>query len=212
MCLFLDPTDPLLNACASEVSLHEIPLQHIQSLIDQMFEAAQGERSVDPTKRPLVGLAAPQIGIAKRIILVDMAVTSERNSLGDLKAFINPEILWQSKEMLWDREGCFSVDRRIGGIVPRSESIKLIAYDRYGIALMEEFTGFTARIFQHEIDHLNGIRFPDRVGQEGALHWVEFSEFPEYRQNWQSWPNFCSWDKWLEMKENSSIQKEMKAD
>lgn len=204
MCLFIDPADPSLNACAAEVLLHEIPLQHIQSLIDQMFEAAQGERSDDPNKRPLVGLAAPQIGIAKRIILVDMAVTSERNFFGNLKAFINPEILWQSEELLWDREGCFSVDRRIGGIVPRSETIKLIAYDRHGNPVMEEITGFTARIFQHEIDHLNGIRFPDRVGKDGTLHWVEACEFPEYKNNWQNWPIRCSWDKWTDMKESCS--------
>jgi len=203
MCLFLDPADPLLNSCAAEVSLHEIPLPHIQSIIDQLFEAAQGERSADPAKRPLVGLAAPQIGIDKRIILVDMAVTSERNSFGDLKAFINPEILWQSEEILWDREGCFSVDRRIGGIVARSESIQLIAYDRYGSPVMEEIKGFTARIFQHEIDHLNGIRFPDRVGKDGTLHWVEVFEFPEYKTNWQNWPTRCAWDKWMDMKESS---------
>ena len=197
---FLDPTHPLLNQRAEEIAVHEIPLPTTQSIIDQMFEAAQGERT-DGIKRSLVGLAAPQIGIAKRIILVDMAVKSERNVLGDLKAFVNPEILWHSEEVLWDREGCFSVDRRIGGVVPRAESIKLIAYDRYGNPIIQEIIGFTARIFQHEIDHLNGIRFPDRVGKDGILHWVETCEFPEYKNNWQNWTTLCSWDKWIDLKE-----------
>ncbi len=200
MSTFLDPTHPLLNQRAEEVAVHEIPLPTTQSIIDQMFEAAQGER-IDGIKRSLVGLAAPQIGIAKRIILVDMAVKSERNVLGDLKAFVNPEILWHSEEVLWDREGCFSVDRRIGGVVPRAESIKLIAYDRYGNPIIQEIIGFTARIFQHEIDHLNGIRFPDRVGKDGILHWVETCEFPEYKNNWQNWTTLCSWDKWIDLKE-----------
>ena len=200
---FLAPEDPILNTRAAEVPLHEIPLSDIQSIIDRLFEAAKGERT-DPTQRGLVGLAAPQIGVSKRIILVDMSVTSERNFFGNLKAFINPEILWQSEEILWDREGCYSVDRRIGGIVPRSEKIRLIAYDRQGNPIQEEVSGFTARIFQHEIDHLNGIRFPDRVGKEGVLHWVEACEFVDYRKNWQTWQTRCSWDKWLEMKENDS--------
>lgn len=204
MCMFLNPADPQLNNRAQEIHLHEIPLPTTQALIDQMFEAAQGERT-DATKRGLVGLAAPQIGIFKRIILVDMAVNSERKFFGELKAFINPEILWHSEEVLWDREGCFSVDKRIGGVVPRAASIKLIAYDRSGNPLMHEVTGFTARIFQHEIDHLNGIRFPDRVGKEGVLHWVEPFEFTEYRQNWQTWPARCAWDKWIHTKESDSI-------
>jgi peptide deformylase len=202
MCLFLDTHHPLLNQRAQEVTIHEIPLPVTQALIDQMFEAAQGERT-DVAKRALVGLAAPQIGIPKRIILVDMAVKSERNSFGDLQAFINPEILWQSEETLWDREGCYSVDKRIGGIVPRAESIKLIAYDRQGNPLSLEINGFTARIFQHEIDHLNGILFPDRIGEEGTLHWVEHQEFVEYKNHWESWSVHCPWDRWMNMKKNS---------
>ncbi len=202
MCVFLDPAHPSLNKRAEEVAIHEIPLPATQMLIDQMFEAAQGER-IDASKRGLVGLAAPQIGISKRIILVDMAVRSERNSFGELKAFVNPEILWHSEEILWDREGCFSVDKRIGGVVARAESIKLIAYDRYGNPLEHEITGFTARIFQHEIDHLNGIRFPDRIGRDGILHWVETGEFAEYKNNWQNWQVRCAWDKWVDMKEDN---------
>jgi peptide deformylase len=201
--MFLDPTHPLLGQRATEVAVHEIPLPATQSIIERMFEAAHGERTEEQPaaeKRPLVGLSAPQIGISKRIILVDMAVQSERNRFGELQAFINPEILWHSEELLWDREGCFSVDRRIGGVVPRAERIKLIAYDRYGNPIMQEIAGFTARIFQHEIDHLNGILFPDRVGKEGVLHWVEASEFADYKANWQNWKVRCSWDKWTDLK------------
>lgn len=201
MCLFLNTNDPLLNQRAQEVEVHDIPLPALQSLIRQMYEVAQGEQT-DASKRSLVGLAAPQIGIAKRIILVDMAVKSERTSFANLQAFINPEILWHSEEILWDREGCFSVDKRIGGVVPRAGSIKLIAYDQQGNPVSLELSGFTARIFQHEIDHLNGILFPDRIGKEGALHWIEHDEFENYRKNWQDWPVRCPWEKWTSMKNN----------
>lgn len=61
----------------------------------------------------------------------------------------------------------------------RSESIRIEALDRQGNPISQEFSGFTARIFQHEIDHLEGIRFPDRVGTDGILQWVEESQFSE---------------------------------
>jgi peptide deformylase len=199
MCAFLHPTDPLLNMRAAEVPVHDIPTPAIQGLIDQMFEIARGER-VDVSKPSMVGLAAPQIGIVKRVILVDVGTTSERNFFGELKAFINPQILWHSNEVLLDREGCFSVDRRIRGIVPRFESIKVVAYDRYGNPVAEEISGFPARIFQHEIDHLEGIRFPDRVGENGTLHWVELEDFSHYKQNWNNWTECCPWHKWLDTK------------
>jgi predicted transcriptional regulator YdeE len=63
-----------------------------------------------------------------------------------------------------------------------------------------EFSGFTARIFQHEVDHLNGIRFPDRTGSEGKLHWVEDSEYSEYKKNYEAWNCKYPWDLWLSMK------------
>jgi len=49
-------------------------------------------------------------------------------------------------------------------------------------------------------DHLNGIRFPDRVGPDGHLHWVEDQQYPEYRKNWATWPVRCPWNRWVEMK------------
>ena len=136
-----------------------------------MFDIARGERT-DPEAKVMVGLAAPQIGISKRIILVDIGVDSDRKNLGELTAFINPEILWHSEELVDGREGCFSVDDRVVGVVPRSKSIKIRAYDREGNLVSLELADFTARIFQHETDHLNGIRFPDRVGEGGKLQWV----------------------------------------
>lgn len=197
---FLSPSSSLLNKKAEEVGIDEIGSSEIQGLIDEMFAIAKGERS-DIEKAVMVGLAAPQIGVSKRIILVDVGVDATRKNLGSLVAYINPEIVWLSKEREEGREGCFSVDNRVGGIVSRPFRIRIKAFDRHGKAITDELSGFTARIFQHELDHLNGIRFPERVGKEGILHWVETEEFPTYRLNWKVWQKKCPWDTWLAMKE-----------
>ncbi|HEY2811047.1 MAG TPA: peptide deformylase [Rhabdochlamydiaceae bacterium] len=204
MSIFLTPADPLLRARASEVPVHEIPTAPVQALLEKMYELSGGER-VDPSKRSLVGLAAPQIGFSKRIILVDVGIRTDRRTFGELRAYINPVIVWHSDDMLWDCEGCFSVDRRIRGIVPRYASIRLIAYDRNGNPIEEEHHGYTARIFQHEIDHLEGIRFPERVGEEGTLHWVEEAEILEYRKDYFNWHKRCPWEIWTHVKEGTSF-------
>jgi len=200
MSIFTPPGDYSLQSNALDVPIDEISSQETQDLIDQMFEVARGERG-ETEGRVMVGLAAPQIGCAKRIVLVDVGVASDRKELGELKAFINPEVVWSSENLEEGREGCYSVDSRVVGQVPRPEKIKIRAYDRDGSLIEAEFSGFTARIFQHEIDHLNGIRFPDRVGPEGKLHWVEDDEYSEYKKNQESWSHQCPWSLWLTMKE-----------
>lgn len=204
MSIFTEPGNPLLRGSVAEVPVHEISSEEVQSIIDQMIEIAGGERT-DAEKRVMVGLAAPQIGICKRIILVDTGA-NEKRELGELKAYINPKIIWSSSEHEEGKEGCYSVDSRVVGIVSRAVQVKITAFDRQGNFITEEFSGFPARIVQHEVDHLDGIRFPDHVGQQGCLHWVEEGKFPEYRENWQRWPAQCSWDAWLAMKEGRSYE------
>ncbi|MGB7978795.1 MAG: peptide deformylase [Chlamydiales bacterium] len=194
MALFSAPTDPHLNEVSTNICPCDISSEEIQGTIETMYQVAFGEG-------PLVGLAAPQIGIQKRIILVDTAATAvcTHTPPTELKAFINPEILWQSDEQLLWCEGCFSTDR-IFGIVPRAQKILISAHDREGNILTEEYEGYVARIFQHAIDHLDGIRFPDRVVDENSLHWVEDHEIAQYRIDWTHWPNKYSREKWLELK------------
>ena len=90
--------------------------------------------------------------------------------------------------------------------MPRAAKIKITAFDRQGNFVTEEHSGFTARIFQHEVHHLEGIRFPDHVGEQGILHWVKAEQFPEYRETWQQWPVKCSWEAWLSMKEGKTYE------
>ena len=78
--------------------------------------------------------------------------------------------------------------------------MRISAYDRSGQKVVEEHEGFAARIFQHEVDHLEGIRFPDRIGPTGKLLWVEDDEYEDYRKHWNTWSKTRPYSAWLEMR------------
>ncbi|MBP7074289.1 MAG: peptide deformylase [Rhabdochlamydiaceae bacterium] len=199
---FLPPHDPRLNEPSLEVTQEELSSKEMQDLIEQMYTIAGGERGA-PENRGLVGLAAPQIGVFKRVIIVDIGVDTKRTAWGKLKAYINPRIVASSPELALDREGCFSVDSHVCGVVPRSKQITIMAWDPEGNLIEETHSDYTARIFQHEIDHLDGKRFPDCVGEHGKLHWVELDEYPEYRLQWQNWPRLFLLENWIAMKKGT---------
>jgi peptide deformylase len=203
MSLFLPPNDPALNERIDGLCPCYIASEEIQQNIDQMLDVSYSHTK-DRTQSVLVGLAAPQIGIWQRIILVDKAATGifKEDTIPqppELKIYIDPEILWKSGEITFFREGCFSTSS-ICGIVPRSRQIIIRAYDREGNLFTEELFDYTARIFQHEVDHLDGIRFPDRIENDADLHWVEPEEIPNYRIHWANWSQKCPRGKWLEIK------------
>lgn len=196
---FVRPNEPILVQKAEEIKPEEIKSPEIEALTERMVNAAYGEQ-VNRNKPLLVGLAAPQIGISKRIILVDVAARGKGN-VGNLRVYINPEIVWKSDDKVEWYEGCYSTDR-VCGIVSRPNPIKLKALTREGHPIEEEYAGYTARIFQHEIDHLNGIEFVSHITDDNNLHWVEEDEFPEYRNNegWRNWPKKCPREKWEKIK------------
>ncbi len=196
---FVLPNDPILVKRAKEISPDLIPSSDMQKLVDKMLNFAYGEQT-DRKKPILVGLAAPQIGISKRIILVDVGADGH-GKVSDLRVYINPEITWHSKEKIEWYEGCFSTDR-VCGIVSRPASIKIKACTREGKPITETYHGYVARIFQHEIDHLNGIEFVTHIKDNNKLHWVEDYEFPKYRDQeaWRNWPNKCPREKWEKIK------------
>lgn len=203
---FLKPNNPLLTRAAKKIPISQINSTETQEIIKTMIKIASGHRQ--KSKRPImVGLAAPQIGISKRIILVDVAANG-KGKVGDLRVFINPEITWASTEKGEWYEGCFSTSK-VCGIVSRPIYIRINAYvqdapqSRSHLNMREEkYTGYVARIFQHEIDHLNGIRFPDKISDPNKLHWVNKKDFPLYRdkQAWKNWPKKCSFEKWTRIK------------
>lgn len=197
--IFVVPSEPRLSMPVDEIAIVDIPSKEVQDVIDTMYEVASGER-IDGEKKVMVGLAAPQIGIYRQIVLVDVGFTDDRK-FGDLVTFINPKIVWKSEDTEEGHEGCYSVDGRIFGLVPRSTAIKITAYDREGKFVEQELSGLAARIFQHEYDHLQGIRFPDVVSEcGGALHWIEPDQFPQYKESYKTWPTHVSQEMWQAMK------------
>ena len=190
---FAAPNDPVLVKTAEKIPVKAIASFKTKKIIEKMLAFAYPEQS--DRKRPvLVGLAAPQVKLSKRIILVDVKADGY-GKVGDLRVYINPEITWKSKEQTEWYEGCFSTDR-VCGIVSRPTKVKVKAYNP------ETHEGYVARIFQHEIDHLNGKEFVGHITDDEKLHWVEDGQFPEYRDKeaWRSWPVKCPRERWEKTK------------
>lgn len=196
---FASPDNSLLSRETQAVTINELKSADVQGIIDNMLNVAHGEQG-NPERPTMVGLAAPQLGIDKRIIIVGIDADGTGGE-PEFEAYINPEIVFFSKDKNDNREGCYSTSR-VAGVVERSSTVEIQALNRFGQSIHETFTGFVARIFQHEIDHLNGIRFPDRITDDNKLFWVEDEEFGSFRENWQNWPNKCPRSKWESIKQS----------
>jgi peptide deformylase len=124
--------------------------QELQRLIDDMAETM--------FSAPGVGLAAPQVGVSRRIMIITSLEDLEKR---DFVALINPEIISTEGEEVAE-EGCLSVPE-LRMEVPRAETVRVRALDRQGKPVEIKGAGLMARILQHEIDHLNGLLFIDRL-------------------------------------------------
>jgi peptide deformylase len=111
-----------------------------------------------------MGIAAPQVGIPQRFFIMSSHPNSRYPDAPTMEptVIINPEITWRSETRVKDWEGCLSVPG-IRALVPRHEAIRVRYHQRTGEHVDTELTGFIARIFQHEYDHLDGLVFLDRV-------------------------------------------------
>jgi peptide deformylase len=117
-----------------------------------------------------VGIAAPQVASSVRLFIVASRPSPRYPSAPMMEptAMINPQIIDRSIEVIQGWEGCLSVPD-LRGLVSRHQSIEVIYLTKYGELVQQELTGFVARIFQHELDHLDGILFPDRVADPTHL-------------------------------------------
>jgi peptide deformylase len=144
-----------------EKVLHK-PAKSIRKVTDDLRQLAQDmAETMDAANG--VGLAANQVGVPKRLIVV--AIDE------DVFAFINPRIVMRSAEKISSEEGCLSFPR-LYGVVKRHATVKVATYDLEMKLHKFECEGMVARIFQHEIDHLDGITFTERA-EKGTLHEVE---------------------------------------
>lgn len=142
--------DPRLKEVATAVSLFDDSLRTFIRDLEQTMRAGPGG----------VGIAAPQVGHLQRIVIVDVSSKPKIKQHGRL-VLINPEIMeWEG--MARGREGCMSVPDYTGNVI-RAKNIKLQAQDEQGEQHDYEMEGFEARAIQHEIDHLDGLLFLDRL-------------------------------------------------
>ncbi len=144
--------DPMLKQVAKSVEeLDETVVAVVQDLVDTMIDAGHS-----------VGVAAPQIGVLRRVVVVDVSKSKlgKENNHGLLE-MVNPEIIEKSGSTTM-REGCMSVPDYTGNVT-RPDHIVVEFTDRTGQLRVIEATGFEAVAIQHELDHLDGMLFLDRV-------------------------------------------------
>ena len=142
---------PTLRKKASKVTEFD---QDLQDLIDDMILTLQEESGA--------GLAAPQVNQSKQVILVEYGNDEDEEIPPTLYVTINPRITRFSQETVLGAEGCLSIPGLMGE-VERAQEIIVEGQNRNGDPVKMKFGGWAARIFQHEIDHLNGILYTDRA-------------------------------------------------
>ncbi len=166
---------PVLRARARPIDPGAINSSRVQQLIDDMFETMHEYQGV--------GLAAPQVHESVRLFVAGFAPEEDEAEEGSraqgvpMMALINPEITPLSQETVEDWEGCLSIPD-IRGRVRRTRQILVRAYDRRGKRVEMKAAGFTARVIQHETDHLDGVLFLDRMQSFETLTFLD--EFGRY--------------------------------
>ena len=147
--------DPVLLRKTSKVTKIDAPLQR---LIDDMFDTMYAEHGV--------GLAANQVGVPLRLCVMGIPDPEDDNTIVEY-ALINPEFIkkWDEQEM---EEGCLSIPGYRGKIT-RATKVKIKALDREGREVRLKGEGLLAQALQHEIDHLDGILYVDRMKEQGTI-------------------------------------------
>jgi len=138
------------------VQIEHIPSKKLIELVEDMIYTVSRVNGV--------GLAAPQVSESIRLFIMASEPNPRYPDAPDMEpvALINPEIISGSEEVIKGWEGCLSIPG-LRGLVPRHRSVKISFQNIDGNEVINEFSDFTARIFQHEFDHINGIVFLDRL-------------------------------------------------
>lgn len=126
----------------------------LQTLIEDMVETMR--------EAPGVGLAAPQVNISQQLIVIEFGDEDNEDAPKKLYIVANPEIVKLSKETVTGVEGCLSIPGIVGE-VERAEKVLITGQNRRGQPVKIKADGWLARIFQHEIDHLNGVLYVDKA-------------------------------------------------
>jgi peptide deformylase len=162
---------PVLRQVATPVALEEITTPEIQRLIDDMVETMHEYDGV--------GLAAPQVHVAKQIAVLEVGKNSRYPEVPSvpLTVLINPRPTFLADETVDGWEGCLSIPD-LRGVVPRCKEIRVEAFDRQGNKFNFIAKDFHARVVQHECDHLQGKVYVDRMPAFDTLtHLAEWQRF-----------------------------------
>ncbi len=143
--------EPVLRRKAHKITTFD---KDFQTLVDDMIETMR--------EAPGVGLAAPQVGVPQRLIVIEYGDDEDDAVPKKLFVVANPEIVQASEEKVAGVEACLSIPRLMGE-VERHTQIVIKGYNRQGRPVKIKAEGWMARIFQHEIDHLEGVLFTDRA-------------------------------------------------
>lgn len=166
---------PKIRGGAQKVSKEELHSSEMQQFIDDMLETMRHAHGV--------GIAAPQVEVSQQIIVMEVSPNNLRypnQTAVPLTVLINPEIVEHVEELDDGWEGCLSVPD-LRGLVPRWTHVKVAGLDRHGKEVKFEAKGFHARVVQHEIDHLKGQVFLDRLPDLQTL-----THLREYEQYWKN--------------------------
>jgi len=170
--------NPVLHAKAGDVPLSDIGTTHLNKILRDMTTALASQHDG-------IAIAAPQIGVPLRIFIVSGSLLREADPEYTGEAvplvFINPTITRLSKEKKSVEEGCLSV-RWLYGKVPRSLRATVRAINEKGDKIERGASGLLAQIFQHEVDHLEGILFTDRATDLWEMEQAEIDELQKKRK------------------------------
>ena len=162
--IVIDPNEILRTKCEEvKFPLTKEDREIMMGLHDYVKYSTDEKKAKKYDLWPAVGIAAPQVGILKQMCVVYI-IDEDNEPIADLK-MINPEIIKESKEIIYieDGEGCLSIKDEHEGYVPRKNKVTVKYYDINGKEKIVEAEGFIARVIQHEVDHLDGILFIDRM-------------------------------------------------
>ena len=160
----LDEKDKRLHTISKEVTfpLDEKDIETMNLMVEYLTNSQIEDLAVKYDLRPGMGMAAIQLGIPKRYITI---VHEYDDQKFDTYIVCNPKIISNSEEMIYVElgEGCLSINRDVEGIVPRYARVTVEGYDINGKKIRIRAREELAIAFQHEIDHLNGILFTDKI-------------------------------------------------
>lgn len=165
--------NPLLRQRATEVDLSDLQDPEVQELIDDMIETMHAANGA--------GLAAPQIGVGLRIAVAEVRENPRYPGLGSLplSIWVNPTRTTLSEHVTVEMyEGCLSVPG-IRGLVRRPGNVRLVAFDRFGQRVEQDFDGPLAAVVGHELDHLDGLLFVDRADPKTLTFLEEYERLAE---------------------------------